>query len=68
MEQIDIVNVQNHFIALLNDNIVKSLLKESHITKTQLKTIYIDILAPNIPANIRATNNIQRVVEKAKAK
>ncbi len=40
--------IQNHFNELLNDNIVKTLLKNSHITKIQLETIYIDILAPNI--------------------
>ena len=48
MDQKDVSYIQNHFKELLSDNIVKTLLKESHITKIQLETIYIDILAPNI--------------------
>ncbi|MHA2274280.1 MAG: hypothetical protein ACXAC2_00835 [Candidatus Kariarchaeaceae archaeon] len=48
MDQIDILNVQNQFTDLLKDDIVKTLLKESHITKIQLETIYIDLLSPNI--------------------
>lgn len=42
------LHFQNHFNELLSDHIVKILLKESHITKIQLETIYIDILAPKI--------------------
>ena len=48
MDQKDVLIFQNHFNELLNDYIVKTLLKESHITKIQLETIYIDVLAPNI--------------------
>lgn len=48
MDQKEVLYIQNHFNELLNDNIVKTLLKESYITKIQLETIYIDILAPNI--------------------
>jgi hypothetical protein len=48
MDQKDFLIFQNHFNELLNDYIVKTLLKECHITKIQLETIYIDILAPNI--------------------
>jgi hypothetical protein len=48
MNQKDVLCIQNHFNELLSDHIVKILLKESHITKIQLETIYIDILAPNI--------------------
>ena len=48
MDQKEVLYVQNHFNELLSDNIVKTLLKESHITQIQLETLYIDILAPNI--------------------
>jgi hypothetical protein len=48
MDQNDVSYIQNRFNELLSDDIVKTLLKESHITKIQLETIYIDILAPNI--------------------
>lgn len=48
MDQKEVLCVQNHFNELLSDIIVKTLLKESHITKIQLETLYIDILAPNI--------------------
>lgn len=48
MDQKEVLCVQNHFNELLSDIIVKTLLKESHITQIQLETIYIDILAPNI--------------------
>ena len=48
LDQKDVIFVQNHFNELLSDPIVKTLLKDSHITKIQLETIYIDILAPNI--------------------
>jgi hypothetical protein len=48
MDQKDVLCVQNHFNELLSDIIVKTLLKESHITQIQLETLYIDILAPNI--------------------
>lgn len=48
MDQKEVLCVQNHFNELLSDIIVKTLLKESHITQIQLETLYIDILAPNI--------------------
>jgi len=36
----------------LNDPIVKILLKNSHLTKTQLETLLIDILTENISENL----------------
>lgn len=48
MDQEDLTTVQNHFSELLNDHIVNILLNNCHLTKIQLETIYIDILAPYI--------------------
>ena len=41
-------NVQNWIIRLTNDPIVKLLSKNSNLTKTQMETLLIDILAQNI--------------------
>jgi len=41
-------NVQNWIIQAFNDPIVKILSKNSHLTKTQLETLLIDILSENI--------------------
>jgi len=41
-------NVHPWLISALNDSIVQILLKNSHLTKTQLETFLIDILAENI--------------------
>jgi len=40
--------VQSWLISSLNDQIVKILTKSSHLTKTQLETLLIDILSENI--------------------
>lgn len=40
--------VQSWLISSLNDPIVKILAKNSHLTKTQLETLLIDILSENI--------------------
>jgi hypothetical protein len=40
--------VQNWLMGLFRDPFVKILVKNSHLTKTQLETILIDILAENI--------------------
>ena len=40
--------VQSWLIGSLNDQIVKILAKNSHLTKTQLETLLIDILSENI--------------------
>ena len=44
MDKKDRLVVQNRFKSLLHDDIVKILLKNSHITKIQLETILIDAL------------------------
>jgi len=41
-------NVQSWLIRSLNDPIVKILAKNSHLTKTQLETLIIDVLSENI--------------------
>jgi hypothetical protein len=41
-------NVQNWIIQAFNDPIVKILSKNSHLTKTQLETLLIDILSENM--------------------
>jgi len=41
-------NVQSWLITSLNDPIVKILVKYSHLTKTQLETLLIDILSENV--------------------
>jgi len=41
-------NVQKWLIRSLNDPIVKILIKNSHLTKTQLETLLIDVLAENL--------------------
>jgi len=40
--------IQKWLIGLLNDPITKILIKNSHLTKTQLETFLIDILSENI--------------------
>jgi len=40
--------VQSWLISSLNDQIVKILAKSSHLTKTQLETLLIDILSENV--------------------
>jgi hypothetical protein len=41
-------NVQNWIIQAFSDPIVKILIKNSHLTKTQLETLLIDILSDNL--------------------
>jgi hypothetical protein len=41
-------NVQTWLITSLNDPIVKTLASNSHLTKTQLETLLIDVLSENI--------------------
>jgi hypothetical protein len=41
-------SVQTWLISALNDPVVKILSKKSHLTKTQLETLLIDVLAENI--------------------
>jgi hypothetical protein len=41
-------NVQNWIVRLTNDPIIKILIKNSNLTKIQLETLLIDILAQNI--------------------
>ena len=41
-------NVQSWLITSLNDPVVKILVKYSHLTKTQLETLLIDILSENV--------------------
>lgn len=41
-------NVQNWIIQAINDPIVKILAKNSHLTKTQLETLLIDVLSENL--------------------
>lgn len=41
-------NVQNWIISLTSDPIIKTLIKNSNITKTQMETLLIDILSQNI--------------------
>jgi hypothetical protein len=45
-------NVQNWIISLTNDPIIKILIKNSHITKIQLETLLIDILAQNMSGKV----------------
>lgn len=45
-------NVQNWIIHLTSDPIVKILMKNSNLTKTQLETLLIDILAQNISRTV----------------
>jgi len=51
---------QNWLKYTLNDPIVKTLVKNSHLTKTQLETLLIDVLADNI------SNKTLKYDEKAK--